>query len=707
MCEYETEPNVPRSMSLRRQYNALQDEVILLKELNKSIRECSEAEAVNIFRQLRRGVEPLEVLRSLAKERDFVGTLDELPATPATPVDDDTLDLDESGTANGSHSRETTVHDDLPVDAAQQYRTLTVTHKILVWPVVYARLETSNILSSSDLQSILKEGTAWFLKGDLWKKPDPLLPNVSPHETLPSCVAGERSHLASKQFHALTTDEIYEISDAYFETFNTIYPLLNRATFINEIVQRLLRYGYEDGGFDCVLALLVLALGQVAIEGVSGESISVVNDKPSGFHGGSSSHPPGLGLFNEARRRLGFVSTQCNLQNVQIMHLQATYYQSTARHLDFWRSMTAASSACQVLIKCQSVDWNSTYGDSVKRAYWSCVLAEEFFHIELDLPQTQINVLEDLVPLPYGQELGGPEDGSTSQVPSLGATIVKTDCQKYYFLAMIALRRIIGRAHKEIHVHRYNSEPAKPLFSRTAEATHDSSTPPSVKATTPSTYFGPPVALVRELERQLDCWRSTLPVSLQWDDNNICLGPPLSAPSERRLSIFGIDRNTISSKYAYNHDIMTAQLRTRYYYAQFMVYRPFIYKALHLPDLMTADDCRYCVLAIKSVCEWPLLLSPLRDKKRLVPHTWAWPQHFMGILLILDLCSKNYHLRRVVEWGQVEQQKIEATVQLMLDWIHDAAQIDGIAQRSWQIVKSLFRMDPALSQPESENLKMP
>lgn len=662
------------------------------------MRECSEAEAVNLLRLLRAGTEPSEVLRSFVEGRGIGVTLDGILAGPNTFVDDKALDLDQSGTANESQSSGTTVEDDLLADATQQCRTLTVAHKILMWPVVYAHLETSSILSISDLQSILKEGTAWFLKGDLWRNPDPLPADVGLHKPLPDCAAGEGTHLADTQFNALTTDEIYEVSHAYFNTFNTLQPLLDRATFNIEIVERLLRYGCQDGDSDCVLALLVFALGQVAIEGVFGPSINVVNNKPSGLHGGSSSHPPGLGLFNEARRHLGFVSTQCSLQNVQIMLLQATYYQSTARHLDYWRSTTAASSACQVLIECQSIDWNSTYGDLVKRAYWACVLAEGFFHIELDLPQTQIHMLENLVPLPYSQGFGDPLYEPTPQLPSLSATVVETDCQEYHFLAMITLRRIIVRAHDEIHVHERNSDPAEPLFPRTAEATRGPSTLPDAKAAASSSYFGPPMALVHELERQLGCWRTMLPAFLQWDDDSFCHLPSISMPKDgRTLPVFGVHEDTLTSEYAHNYDIVTAQLRTRFYYAQFMIYRPFVYKALHFPDSMTAEDCRYCVRAIKSVCEWPFLLSPPKDKKRLVPHTWAWPQHFMGILLILDLCSKNHHLRRVIEWGQVKQQNIDATVQLMLEWIHDSAQIDGIAQRSWLIVKSLFSVDPALS----------
>jgi hypothetical protein len=68
-----------------------------------------------------------------------------------------------------------------------------------------------------------------------------------------------------------------------------------------------------------VLALLVFALGQLAIEGVTGHPTRVSHDESSGFRGGSIERPPGLGLINEARRRIGMVNTQPCLETVQIM----------------------------------------------------------------------------------------------------------------------------------------------------------------------------------------------------------------------------------------------------------------------------------------------------------------------------------------------------------------------------------------------------
>ncbi|KAK5149740.1 hypothetical protein LTS14_010661 [Recurvomyces mirabilis] len=260
----------------------------------------------------------------------------------------------------------------------------------------------------------------------------------------------KQGRASSVVFPTLGVQQIQELSDAYFNTFNVLYPVLNREAFMNSTVARLLRDGYGDGDSGSVLALLVFALGAVAVDGVFERPISVVNGQPSGFRGGTVDHPPGLALFNEARRRLGFIWTQCTLENVQLNLLQAAYYEATSRHLDFWRCTVAASMACQVLIRCEPIDWSSATGDLVKRAYWTCVLSEDLYHLDLGFPQTGIHTMEDEIPLPYSHEAQEQHQGSSVAGSSAQANQERSHFQ-YHFLAMIALRRLIARIHNVIH----------------------------------------------------------------------------------------------------------------------------------------------------------------------------------------------------------------------------------------------------------------
>jgi hypothetical protein len=154
----------------------------------------------------------------------------------------------------------------------------------------------------------------------------------------------------------LTVERVNDCPSAYFNTFDVLLPLLNLDDFLGGVVARLLREGFRDDDPESVLALLVFALGQLAIEGVVGRPTSAHNDEFSGFRGGTIEKPPGLGLFNEARRRIGMVNTQFCLENIPIMRLQATYFVASALHLDFWSSTSATSLACICLIKSQQIN---------------------------------------------------------------------------------------------------------------------------------------------------------------------------------------------------------------------------------------------------------------------------------------------------------------------------------------------------------------
>nr|OQO29272.1 hypothetical protein B0A51_07517 [Rachicladosporium sp. CCFEE 5018] len=555
-----------------------------------------------------------------------------------------------------THERETGSGHDLPTEIRQSYQHLTAPHKVILWPSIYLHLINSGIHAGADLQHILQEGTQWLIKQEMIKHPDPL-PSDS---GLPSYRMGaaEDGYSTRTAFPTLTIQLVHEYTDAYFNTFNVLYPMLNHDAFLNDTVARLMRDGYADGDAGAVLALMVFALGQCAKEGVFGKPISIIEGVPSGYRGGTVERPPGIEIFNEARRRLGFVMTLCSLENVQILLLQATYLEATGRHLDFWRSTVAASMACQVLVRCKPLDWATQEGDMIKRAYWACILSEDLYHLDLDLPQTGIHTLEDEVPLPYFQES---QDQSTG-----GRGLDERSYFQYHFLAMIALRRLITRIHSTIH--------------------ESSTTSPECS----DDYGGPPVPVITEMARQLDSWRSLLPRQLQWNDSDMLDFPPLN-PQNRRPNepLFSPDQGPVPIGHVHNLDIVTAQLRTRFYYARFMMFRPFVYKALHFPELMTAEDANCCALAIQSACLWPLSMAPPKNKKRLVPHHFTWTQNFMGILLILRMTREEGVLKQICE-GRVPDGDLEMTASLMMEWIRDVRQVDGIAEWSWGILEGLF-----------------
>lgn len=207
----------------------------------------------------------------------------------------------------------------------------------------------------------------------------------------------------------------------------------------------LLYEGYADDEPKAVLAFTVLALGQVAIEGAFENSAQHASGHDSGWLGGSMDRPPGLEFFNEARRRIGVVPVIYTLASVQILLLHATYYGTCARHLEYWRCSQEASLACQAFIHCTAIDWSSHEGDMIKRVYWACLSNEMFFHRDLDMPQSSLNLMQDWIQLPEFRKDGNEAQQDTNAISS------DNQFRQEHFLALISLSRLAQRVDVLLH----------------------------------------------------------------------------------------------------------------------------------------------------------------------------------------------------------------------------------------------------------------
>ena len=112
---------------------------------------------------------------------------------------------------------------------------------------------------------------------------------------------------------------------------------------------------------------------------------------------------------------------------------------------------------------------------------------------------------------------------------------------------------------------------------------------------------------LKQLATQLSDWRGILPPDLQWAEDDPTSFPSLqqvdsgdfaqpldpyssSQPVQSHIPLFSTDLDKEPFQYPYAYDIQVALLRTRYYQAKYMTYRPFVYKALHFPEQMTLED---------------------------------------------------------------------------------------------------------------------
>jgi hypothetical protein len=198
-------------------------------------------------------------------------------------------------------------------------------------------------------------------------------------------------------------------------------------------------------------------------------------------------------------------------------------------------------------------------------------------------------------------------------------------------------------------------------------------------------YGGPPISVIAELGRQLDSWRALLPAAIQWRDND-----RLRMADETILQYPTFRVSTTPLPHEINSNTLAAELRTRFYYARHMLYRPFVYKALHFPHLLSAEDVEYCVLAIQAACLWPVFFPPPKDRKRLVPHLFAWTNSSIGLLLILRMTKVSETLRGACE-GRVSEREVEETVEVILDWLDGIRQFDAIAEWTWNVFEPVFK----------------
>jgi hypothetical protein len=225
-------------------------------------------------------------------------------------------------------------------------------------------------------------------------------------------------------------------------------------------------------------------------------------------------------------------------------------------------------------------------------------------------------------------------------------------------------------------------------------------------------FRGATPSSLKQLASQLTQWRGMLPRDLQWAEDDPASFPtpqpmtlggydprpdPNLSPSQENfgLPLFTTDLDSEPVHYPYAYDMQVALLRTRYYYAKYMVYRPFVYKALHFPEQMTQEDAEGFAECLCSCLKWPLTLSPTSRRKILVPFLFCWSQSFLGILLIFHLTRHNPMLRdiRAQLCGPRFEAEADQTVQLMLDWIRDLRSSDPIAMWYWKILQGIYHLD--------------
>lgn len=135
--------------------------------------------------------------------------------------------------------------------------------------------------------------------------------------------------------------------------------------------------------------------------------------------------------------------------------------------------------------------------------------------------------------------------------------------------------------------------------------------------------------------------------------------------------------------------LQVAHLRSLYYYALHLVYRPLLFRALHAPQLMTEEDCEMAANSIDAALLWPIAMQPCVNWKRAIPCGFFWTHAFVEVLLLLRLISEHEVVIRICD-NFIDEAKVKRTVAVLKRWIEDVSHVDAMAEWARPIVSALF-----------------
>ncbi|KAJ5265084.1 hypothetical protein N7505_007877 [Penicillium chrysogenum] len=356
--------------------------------------------------------------------------------------------------------------------------------------------------------------------------------------------------------------DVKNMVGVFQRTYNFWFPTIS----LDELKSLQLRIWQENLEPSCqsCLALLVMALGYVGA--------SVIDEEDSSESKSQQLKLQGESWFTAAMKMLHLAQIEMNMEACQCLLLTGLYFSFLQRPLQTWSYVNSAATRSRFLLSCPLDNPERDDREHITRIFWSCFVLESNYISELpSLPQNSNTEIESVFALP-------------GKFHSHKA-IEEEEKSNFYFLASIALRRLLNRAHYM-------------LYDRDRGLQIDSNNFYSVN---------------QELARQLHDWYQTLPPSLRFPEDD----KPADDPH---------------SEY----------LRQWYLSCRSVIYRPYLEWALANPlwdlnnNLRVLDGCRVAL----DTC-----LFKLRHLKQ-VPYTVmvdAWPCSLSLETAILTLMGGFCH----------------------------------------------------------------
>ncbi|KAK4942891.1 hypothetical protein LTR10_017467 [Elasticomyces elasticus] len=295
--------------------------------------------------------------------------------------------------------------------------------------------------------------------------------------SLQPTIRGQATMTTGDWLSSLSISCVKELSNAYFETFNRVYPFVDRDHYFLNTLAVVVREGF---GYDIEssLVLNVMALGCLGLKAFQqGGFDSPGHDTLTLLIGQSMDEEiPGLSFFNEARKRVGFCMCDRDIQSCQYYLSSAVFYAQGMRPVDEWMMTNRAAITCAAFWKCPSEPLDEWSADMQSRLFWSALILETVIIQELELPSSGLKEFEDVVPLPKFTVY--------PYIDSTRARNADDSFYHYHFLAQIAHRIILTRVRDELY------------------------------------FSNPSFTLAEELSHQLEQWRAKLPQALHFAEDD-------------------------------------------------------------------------------------------------------------------------------------------------------------------------------------------
>ncbi|KAF2838382.1 hypothetical protein M501DRAFT_874138 [Patellaria atrata CBS 101060] len=454
-------------------------------------------------------------------------------------------------------------------------------HYVLQWPAMTAILPQKLVNAAQTLGK------------------DYVIDIESGREPLPPTICYFPADAGISWLRNLPLSLIKGLCDAYFAVFNRFAPIMDRHHFVSSTLGTALD---KDFGYDIESCLLlnVMALGCLAMKAYEEGSYefpffnsptSYGHSHPSDWYEVTKEESPGLRFFNEARRRIGFLICENDLQCCQFYLLSSFYYAQILRPIDSWSMLNRAAVCCMTMLqRDDKIDCDQWEGDMKSRVFWNTLMHETILTQELNLPPSGLSRFEENVPIP-----------KFTPCPRTGRSSVNQDYFNeddaffnLHFLAQAAHRIILTRIRLSLY---FFSE--RGIF--------------------------PTPALVSELHHQLEQWRANLPAALQFDDDD--------------------DDDDIVRPPSPAHAVAIGMLKSRYFVAKFHIGRPFLYKAFHAPQLLTDDELEACHAGLKSGMFWIMVTGICKRMKSCQPIKFGWSSQMFGQFLLIYGVIHSPHLR--------------------------------------------------------------